>query len=129
MSANFQIFVRGGAAESLLSDIMTLLPDAILRPGDHGRQTEFVNDRLLGDVGTHEYDTDDDLNFSDYPLVVDFQGIRNRADYRTIGEEFGQRLFDALRQRGLDLLWVDDLQRRVAEHHQGWQGEASETAL
>ncbi len=117
MSADSQIFVQAATAESVMSSVTTLLPDSLLRSESLGRGISFVTDRLLGDVHTHEYENDGRLKFSDYPLVVEFHGLRNRPDYMSTQQDFGQRLFDTLRQRGLGLLWVDNLQILVAEHH------------
>jgi len=117
VSADSQIFVSGASVESLVSAVTTLLPDAQIRPENRGRGTSFSAPRVLGDVRSHDYDTDGDLNFADYPVVIEFQGIRNRPDSAATQQEFGQGLFDLLSSRGIDLLWVDNLQTRVGEHH------------
>lgn len=120
MSKTTDIFVDSEKSlDSLVKDVESLLNVSFKFVGDNEESWyEFSNSQISMTLGNHEFESDIDLNFEDYPYWINIRSLnfQTEAEHHKQRDDFANFLYEKLKAtRQYSLMLVEDLQVKLEE--------------
>lgn len=114
MAINLELFISGPIERSDISTAVRVAgPRLSWREGDEPLAQRFFAAGVIGDIRPNPYETDRDLNFDDYPWVIELQTTGADAAEAACG--LARRVADELRRLpGVAILITRELQTQLA---------------